>query len=77
MLIYSDTEMCLLFADKVGIKTTVKAIAAAKYIKSLPDPVTRADFLKCKYFCSRGELPVANNVKILPLYFFYIYFIFP
>lgn len=33
-------------SDKVGIKTTVKAIVAAKHIKSLPDPVTRADFLK-------------------------------
>lgn len=53
MLSYETLKyVFFVFADKVGIKTTVKAIVAAKHIKSLPDPVTRADFLKCKYFCS-------------------------
>ncbi|KAE8283818.1 Tripartite motif-containing protein 16 Estrogen-responsive B box protein [Larimichthys crocea] len=32
--------------DKMGIKTTVQAIVAAKQNMSIPDPVTRDDFLK-------------------------------
>ncbi|XP_029986307.1 tripartite motif-containing protein 16 [Sphaeramia orbicularis] len=32
--------------DKMGIKTTVQAIVAAKHNMSLPDPVTHDDFLK-------------------------------
>lgn len=32
--------------DKMGIKTTVHAIVAAKHDMSLPDPETRTDFLK-------------------------------
>ncbi|XP_069579471.1 tripartite motif-containing protein 16 [Brachyistius frenatus] len=32
--------------DKMGIKTTVHQIVAAKQNMSIPDPVTRADFLK-------------------------------
>lgn len=34
----------------MGIKTTVHAIVAAKQNMSIPDPVTHADFLKCKCF---------------------------
>ncbi|KAM9772731.1 tripartite motif-containing protein 16 isoform X1 [Syngnathus typhle] len=33
-------------ADKVGIKTTVQTTVAARHSSSLPQPVTRADFLK-------------------------------
>ncbi|XP_057681885.1 tripartite motif-containing protein 16 [Corythoichthys intestinalis] len=32
--------------DKMGIKTTVQAIVAAKHSSSVPEPVTRDDFLK-------------------------------
>ncbi|KAJ8377678.1 hypothetical protein AAFF_G00255230 [Aldrovandia affinis] len=32
--------------DKLGIKTTVRAIVAAKHCVSLPQPVTRDDFMK-------------------------------
>ncbi|XP_061731908.1 tripartite motif-containing protein 16 [Nerophis ophidion] len=32
--------------DKMGIKTTVQAMVASKHNMSLPDPVTREDFLK-------------------------------
>ncbi|XP_026170598.1 tripartite motif-containing protein 16 isoform X2 [Mastacembelus armatus] len=32
--------------DKMGIKTTVHPITAARYHLTIPDPVTRADFLK-------------------------------
>lgn len=37
-------------SDKMGIKTTVHAIVAAKQNMSIPDPETHADFLKCKCF---------------------------
>lgn len=37
-------------ADKMGIKTTVHEIVAAKQNMSIPDPETHADFLKCKCF---------------------------
>lgn len=33
-------------SDKMGIKTTVQAIVAAKHNMSIPDPVTHNDFLK-------------------------------
>ncbi|XP_077482313.1 tripartite motif-containing protein 16 [Stigmatopora argus] len=32
--------------DKMGIKTTVQAMVAAKHNSNVPEPVTRADFLK-------------------------------
>ncbi|XP_077594836.1 tripartite motif-containing protein 16 [Stigmatopora nigra] len=32
--------------DKMGIKTTVQAVVAARHSSSVPEPVTRADFLK-------------------------------
>lgn len=35
-------------ADKMGIKTTVHAIVAEKQNLSIPEPVTRSDFIKCK-----------------------------
>lgn len=35
-------------ADKMGIKTTVHEIVAAKQNMSIPNPETRDDFLKCK-----------------------------
>ncbi|XP_028826580.1 tripartite motif-containing protein 16 [Denticeps clupeoides] len=41
---YKLKETCR--SDKVGIKTTVHAIASAKHIASMPDPKTREDFLK-------------------------------
>ncbi|KAM9831241.1 tripartite motif-containing protein 16 [Neosynchiropus ocellatus] len=37
-------DMCN--SDKMGIKTTVHAIAAARHNSQVPDPVTRDDFLK-------------------------------
>lgn len=46
----SDSEICSPVADKMGIKTTVHAIVAEKQNRSIPDPVTHADFLKCKCF---------------------------
>ncbi|XP_061561282.1 tripartite motif-containing protein 16 [Phycodurus eques] len=33
-------------ADKMGIKTTVQAVVSAKHNAGVPEPVTRADFLK-------------------------------
>lgn len=41
---------CLFFTDKMGIKTTVHQIIAAKQNLSVPDPVTHDDFLKCEFF---------------------------
>lgn len=40
-------------ADKMGIKTTVQQIVAAKQNMSIPDPVSHGDFLKCEWFFSR------------------------
>lgn len=39
-------------ADKMGIKTTVHEIVAAKQNMSIPNPETRDDFLKCKRYSS-------------------------
>lgn len=48
--------MCASFSDNVGIKTTVQTIVAARQGMTLPKPVTRADFLKCKCAKRHGEL---------------------
>ena len=39
-------------SDKMGIKTTVHEIVAAKQNMLIPDPETHADFLKCRCFIS-------------------------
>lgn len=37
------------FTDKMGIKTTVHHMVAAKQNLYVPDPVTHNDFLKCEF----------------------------
>uniref|UniRef100_A0A3P8UPP3 Tripartite motif containing 16 n=1 Tax=Cynoglossus semilaevis TaxID=244447 RepID=A0A3P8UPP3_CYNSE len=39
-------------SEKMGIKTTVQAIVAAKENMSIPQPKTHTDFLKCKSQCA-------------------------
>lgn len=43
-----NESSCASFSDKMGIKTTVHEIVAAKHNLSIPNPVTHDDFLKCK-----------------------------
>lgn len=46
---FPDGDTCLSsVADKMGIKTTVHEIVAAKQNLSIPDPERHADFIKCK-----------------------------
>lgn len=50
LLSTSSVTSFFFFSDKMGIKTTVHQIVAAKQNLSLPDPVTHDDFLKCEFF---------------------------
>lgn len=48
--VQAELPVSFFFSDKMGIKTTVHQIVAAKQNLSLPDPVTHDDFLKCEFF---------------------------
>lgn len=61
-----DWNICSSISDKMGIKTTVHEIVATRYNMYLPDPVTHADFLKCKcvyvfFLFSRHTWAEASN----------------
>ena len=58
--LFSESKKNISFiSDKMGIKTTVQAIVAAKQNITLPNPETRTDFLKCKCF-----LICLNNIEL-------------
>lgn len=55
VIIYNKTcyfSLSLYSSDKMGIKTTVHEIIAAKQNRDVPEPKTRDDFLKCKSLLS-------------------------
>lgn len=47
-MIITHWNICSCISDKMGIKTTVQEMVSRKQNMSLPDPVTHADFRKCK-----------------------------